>query len=55
MTAAIAVAVMTKSVLDLEYRVKRVDGTLGWTLSRAVLLLDDRGEITEWFGAARAM
>jgi len=53
MTAAIAVAVKTKSVFELEHRVKRVDGTLGWSLARAVPLLDDKGEITEWFGAAR--
>ena len=30
----------------------RGDGTLGWTFSRAVPLLDERGEIVEWFGAA---
>ena len=53
MTAAIAEAVNTKSVFELEHRVKRADGTLGWTLARAVPLLDDKGEITEWFGAAR--
>jgi PAS domain S-box-containing protein len=45
-------AVQTKSVFELEHRVRRVDGTLGWTLSRAVPLLDEKGEITEWFGAA---
>jgi signal transduction histidine kinase/CheY-like chemotaxis protein len=53
MTAAIALAVKTKGVFELEHRVKRVDGTLGWTLARAVPLLDAQGEITEWFGAAR--
>ena len=52
-TAAIADAVRTKNVFELEHRVKRLDGTLGWTLSRAVPLLDDSGEITEWLGAAR--
>lgn len=30
----------------------RVDGTLGWTFSRAIPLLDGDGEIVEWFGAA---
>ncbi len=45
-------AVRTKSIFELEHRVRRVDGTLGWTFSRAVPLLDDKGEITEWFGAA---
>ena len=45
-------AVRTKSIFELEHRVRRVDGTLGWTLSRAVPLLDASGEIVEWFGAA---
>lgn len=42
----------TKSVFELEHRVRRTDGSVGWTLSRAVPVLDDRGEILEWFGAA---
>jgi PAS domain S-box-containing protein len=45
-------AVETKSVFRLEHRVRRTDGTLGWTYSRAVPLLDEKGEIVEWFGAA---
>ncbi len=45
-------AVRTKSVFELEHRVRRTDGTLGWTNSRAVPLLDLNGEILEWFGAA---
>jgi two-component sensor histidine kinase/CheY-like chemotaxis protein len=32
--------------------VRRIDGSLGWTLSRAVPLFDAEGEIVEWFGAA---
>ncbi|HVN19515.1 MAG TPA: PAS domain S-box protein [Dongiaceae bacterium] len=48
----IAKAIESKSVFELEHRVLRVDGTLGWTVSRAVPLLDKDGEITEWFGAA---
>jgi len=50
--AAINEAIRTKSIFELEHRVVRVDGTLGWTFSRAVPLLDDNGEILEWFGAA---
>jgi len=50
--AAIERAIATKSVFELEHRVRRIDGSLGWTLSRAVPLLDAEGEITEWFGAA---
>jgi len=45
-------AILTKSVFQLEHRVIRVDGTLGWTFSRAIPLMDDKGEIIEWFGAA---
>ena len=45
-------AVRTKSVFELEHRVRRTDGTLGWTNSRAVPLLDVNDEILEWFGAA---
>ncbi len=45
-------AIRTKSVFELEHRVIRTDGTLGWTFSRAVPILDVNGEIVEWFGAA---
>ena len=50
--AAIENAVRTKSVFELEHRVRRADGSSGWTLSRAVPLLNPAGEIKEWFGAA---
>ena len=50
--AVINDAVRTKSVFQLEHRVLRVDGTLGWTFSRAVPMLDAHGDIVEWFGAA---
>src|SRR4030095_2068179 len=50
--AAIERAIATKSVFELEHRVRRIDGSLGWTLSRAVPLLDAEGAITEWVGAA---
>jgi PAS domain S-box-containing protein len=45
-------AIRTKSTFIFEHRVIRVDGTLGWTFSRAVPLKDADGEIIEWFGAA---
>jgi PAS domain S-box-containing protein len=45
-------AIQNKAVFDLEHRVVRADGTLGWTASRAVPVLDADGEIREWFGAA---
>jgi PAS domain S-box-containing protein len=50
--AAIHEAIRTKTTFQLEHRVRRVDGTLGWTFSRAIPLLDSNGEISEWFGAA---
>jgi PAS domain-containing protein len=50
--AAILAALRTKGIFELEHRVIRADGSLGWTLSRAVPLLDDSGQITEWFGMA---
>lgn len=50
--AAIAKAVADKTHFELEHRVCRPDGTIGWTFSRAVPILDERGEVSEWFGAA---
>lgn len=49
---AIDEAVRKKGVFELEYRVRRADGTIGWTFARAVPLLDANGTILEWFGAA---
>ncbi|HWR54259.1 MAG TPA: PAS domain S-box protein [Bryobacteraceae bacterium] len=49
---AIHKAVQTKSVFELEHRVRRVDGSLGWTFSRAIPVMDANGEVVEWFGAA---
>jgi PAS domain S-box-containing protein len=51
--AAISRAVAAKIAFELEHRVIRIDGTLGWMHSRAIPTLDARGEIVEWFGAAR--
>jgi PAS domain S-box-containing protein len=51
-TAAIEEAIRLKQTFDLEHRVIRADGTVGWTLSRAVPLLGPDGEILEWSGAA---
>jgi PAS domain S-box-containing protein len=50
--AVINEAIRTKSIFELEHRVLRVDGSVGWTFSRAIPLLDANGEIVEWFGAA---
>ena len=48
----IAEAIRTKGMFQLEHRVIRADGTIGWTSSRAVPFLDERGNIVEWLGAA---
>ena len=50
---AIAKAIQHKAMFELEHRVFRVDGSLGWTHSRAVPRLSADGEVIEWFGAAR--
>ena len=50
--AAIDAAITEKKIFELEHRVSRADGTIGWTLSRAVPLIGKKGEILEWFGAA---
>ncbi|MBX0297934.1 PAS domain-containing protein, partial [Haloarcula nitratireducens] len=51
-TAAIEEAIETTSRFELEHQVLQVDGTRGWIYSRAVPILDDDGEIVEWFGTA---
>ncbi len=50
--AAISAAIEMGSVYDLEHRVARADGTIGWTHSRAIPILDSDGEVVEWFGTA---
>ncbi|HYP16165.1 MAG TPA: PAS domain S-box protein, partial [Opitutus sp.] len=50
--AAFENAVRTKTPFELEHRVIRADGTIGWTHSRAIPLRDPHGNITEWIGAA---
>jgi two-component sensor histidine kinase/PAS domain-containing protein len=50
--AVIDKAISEKDMFEFEHRVRRTDGTVGWTLSRAVPVLDAQGRIVEWFGAA---
>jgi PAS domain S-box-containing protein len=49
---AIARAIETRQPFELEHAVLRADGTLGWTFSRAVPILNEQGDIIEWFGTA---
>jgi len=51
--ATIDQAIRNKSMFELEHRMIRADGTLGWTFSRAIPLVDDDGAIVEWFGTAK--
>ncbi|ADW16934.1 PAS/PAC sensor signal transduction histidine kinase [Desulfobulbus propionicus DSM 2032] len=50
--AVIDQAIRTKSTFTLEHQVLQTDGSPGWTSSRAIPLLDEQGNIVEWFGAA---
>ncbi|MGN6645290.1 MAG: PAS domain S-box protein [Cytophaga sp.] len=49
---AVADAVSGKYVFELEHRVLKADGTIGWTFSRAVPIFDQQNNIIEWFGSA---
>ena len=51
-SAAIDRAVSTGMTFELEHRVRRIDGAVGWTYSRAVPVRNQAGEIVEWFGSA---
>lgn len=50
--ATIAEAIRTRGVFEMEHRVRRLDGSVGLTHSRAVPLLDAQGSIREWIGNA---
>ncbi|WP_431265331.1 hybrid sensor histidine kinase/response regulator [Roseateles chitinivorans] len=50
--AAVDRSIATGSVFDLEHRVIRVDGSVGWTHSRAIPVLDRQGIVAEWVGSA---
>lgn len=49
---AIDHAKKNKAVFELEHRVTRADGSVGWAFSRAIPFLDANGEIIEWYGTA---
>lgn len=48
----IAESIANKSIFELEHRILNPDGSLGWNFSRAIPILDDQGNIVEWFGTA---
>lgn len=47
---AIKEAIDQKRMFELEYPVVTADGGQGWTLSRAIPVLDQDGNIAEWLG-----
>ncbi|MDO5705273.1 MAG: PAS domain-containing protein [Paracoccus sp. (in: a-proteobacteria)] len=49
--AAIGRAIRDKTLFEMEHRVRLVDGEIGWVRSRAIPILDEQGDIREWFGA----
>ncbi|MFC0250271.1 PAS domain-containing hybrid sensor histidine kinase/response regulator [Massilia consociata] len=50
--AAVAKAIGSRAIFELEHRVRRIDGSDGWALSRAVPMFDAAGRVAEWIGAA---
>ncbi|MGI4742526.1 MAG: PAS domain-containing protein [Janthinobacterium lividum] len=48
--AAIQAAVDGHHFFELEHRIFRADGSVGWTFSRAVPVLNEYDELAEWFG-----
>ncbi len=43
-------ALATGEPYEIEYRLRRADGTYHWMLGRALPMRDARGEIVKWFG-----
>ena len=49
---AIQNALTKKRNLELEHRIIKEDGSIGWTLFRAIPVMDAEGNVLEWFGVA---
>ena len=49
-TAAYADALQTQRTYEVEYRMRRADGSHRWVLTRAQPLLDAMGRVAHWFG-----
>ena len=49
---ALKSAIQRRAPLEIEHRIINPEGAIRWLYSRAVPVLDERGEITEWFGMA---
>ncbi|MBI1402494.1 MAG: PAS domain-containing protein [Porphyrobacter sp.] len=48
----LASGIRRRAPLQMEHRVVKPDGSTAWLHSRAVPVIDEEGEITEWFGMA---
>jgi len=44
-------SVAGRRAYDVEYRVRRHDGTYGWFKTRGVPIRDSKGDIVKWFGS----
>ncbi|HHX23487.1 MAG TPA: PAS domain-containing protein [Thermoanaerobacterales bacterium] len=44
-------AFLNKNIFDSEHRIFKEDGNIIWIRSRAVPIINEDGEVTEWFGA----
>ncbi|PBJ15966.1 PAS domain S-box protein [Flavobacterium sp. ACN6] len=51
-TSLIAKSIADKTIFQLEHKTTHKDGSVGWTFSRLVPILDEQNNIMEWFGAA---
>ena len=49
---AIQEAIENNKPFELEHRVVQTDGSIGWVVSRARPVLNEKGNISEWFGNA---
>jgi signal transduction histidine kinase len=47
-----AAALRTERPCEVEYRMRRADGSYRWMLTRAQPILDAMGEVTHWFGTS---
>lgn len=45
-------AIAQRDTYNIEHKVNRVDGTVGWAQSRAVPMFDEAGAVLSWMGAA---
>ena len=50
--ATIQEAIRARKPFELAHRVIQADGSVGWTFSRAIPILNEQGGIAEWFGTA---